>query len=376
MIHSIVLAGGGSAGHVNPLLATASEIAARYPAARITALGVASGLETELVPAAGINLVTIPKVPMPRKPTPSALTFPVKFRSAISQVRGVLADVKADLVVGFGGFVATPAYLAAWRDGIPFVIHEQNARPGYANKLGAKRAAVVALTFPSTPLAAKRGRTVTTGLPIRGPILDLAMRRRGGDGAWARSQAAEKLGLNPEMTTVLVTGGSLGAKSINAAAAEIAPYFAQRSVQVLHLTGKGKAGEVHAALADHGMELGTYHVREYLPAMHEAYAAADMVICRSGAGTVAELTALGLPAIYIPLPIGNGEQRRNAADVLAAGGGLLLEDSDLTPASLTATISPWLTDPSALEQAGAAAARVGAIDGAAKLVDEIEKVRR
>ncbi|WP_222842884.1 undecaprenyldiphospho-muramoylpentapeptide beta-N-acetylglucosaminyltransferase [Bowdeniella nasicola] len=372
MIQSIVLAGGGSAGHVNPLLATASEIAERCPAARITALGVATGLETELVPAAGIDLVTIPKAPMPRKPTPSALMFPVRFREAISQVRSVLAETKADLIVGFGGYVATPAYLAAWRAGLPFVIHEQNARPGYANKLGAKRAAVVALTFESTPLAAARGRTVTTGLPLRGPVLDLARRRRSGDGAWAREQAATELGLDPHRTTVLITGGSLGAQSINRAAAQIAPYFAERGAQVLHLTGVGKADDVRERLA--GADSTHYHVREYLSAMHQAYAAADVVICRSGAGTVAELTALGLPAIYIPLPIGNGEQRKNAADVLDAGGGLLLPDAELTTASLTAALSPWLTDPAALRQAGEAAASVGGIDGARKLVDEIERV--
>ncbi|MDO5701234.1 MAG: glycosyltransferase, partial [Bowdeniella nasicola] len=239
-MHSIVLAGGGSAGHVNPLLATAAEVARRYPAAQITALGVASGLEADLVPAAGIDLVTIPKVPMPRRPTPAALAFPRRFRRAISLTRSVLEQVGADVVVGFGGFVSTPAYLAAWRAGIPFVIHEQNARPGYANRLGARKASVVALTFASTPLAAAQGRTVVTGLPLRGPILELAQRRRCGDGAYERVRAAQELGLNPDQPTMLVTGGSLGALSINRTVAALAPLWAERGLQVLHLTGKGK----------------------------------------------------------------------------------------------------------------------------------------
>lgn len=369
-MHSIVLAGGGSAGHVNPLLATAAEVARRYPAAQITALGVASGLEADLVPAAGIDLVTIPKVPMPRRPTPAALAFPRRFRRAISLTRSVLEQVGADVVVGFGGFVSTPAYLAAWRAGIPFVIHEQNARPGYANRLGARKASVVALTFASTPLAAAQGRTVVTGLPLRGPILELAQRRRCGDGAYERVRAAQELGLNPDQPTMLVTGGSLGALSINRTVAALAPLWAERGLQVLHLTGKGKDEAVRTAAAG----CAGYHVRPYLTTMHTAYAAADFVVCRSGAGTVAELTALGLPAIYIPLPIGNGEQKKNAADVLAAGGGVAVEDRDLTPSSLAAAVTSWLDDPDALAQAGRAAGEVGSVDGAQRLADEIERI--
>ncbi|MDO4607291.1 MAG: undecaprenyldiphospho-muramoylpentapeptide beta-N-acetylglucosaminyltransferase [Bowdeniella nasicola] len=371
-MQSVVLAGGGSAGHVNPLLATAAEITRRNPAARLTILGVESGLEASLVPAAGLELTTIPKVPLPRRPSRQMFTFPRSFQRAVGQVRDIIRQVDADIVLGFGGYVATPAYIAARREGVAYGIHEQNARPGYANRYGARHAALVALTFRSSRLAAQRGITEVTGLPLRGPILDLAQRRRSHDGQWARETGAKALGLDPQMRTIVVTGGSLGAQSINDAASVCSKFFQIHGMQVLHLTGRGKADAVRTRVKTNPH----YHVLEYLDSMDQAYAVADLVICRSGAGTVAELTALGLPAIYIPLPIGNGEQKENADDVLSAGGGVLLADKDLNAASLQRAITQLTADDDTLRRAGQAAASVGCIDGARRLVDELEKISR
>ncbi|MDO5727523.1 MAG: undecaprenyldiphospho-muramoylpentapeptide beta-N-acetylglucosaminyltransferase [Bowdeniella nasicola] len=371
---TVLFAGGGSAGHVNPLLATAHTYLQRHPDDEVICLGVASGLETQLVPAAGFELVTIPKVPLPRRPNWAAVQFPRKFAAAISQVRELIRTRNIDLVVGFGGYVSTPAYLAALREHIPVAIHEQNARPGYANRLGARRAELVALTFASTPLQAKRGRTVVTGLPLAGPILDLACRRRAGDQAWARTQAATALGLNPTLTTIVITGGSLGAQSLNRTLVELADDFQAHNAQVLHLTGQGKDAQVRAELERRGT-YPHYHVRDYLPDMHLAYAAADMVVCRAGAGTVAELSAVGLPALYVPLPIGNGEQAKNAADVIAAKGGKLLDDDQLTAARVRHALTEWITDAEIRETTAQRAASVGSVQGARTLVDELEKIR-
>lgn len=369
---TLLFAGGGSAGHVNPLLATADAYRERHREAEIVCLGVKTGLETDLVPARGYELVTIPKVPLPRRPNLAAMKFPLRFTAAIRQVRTLIRQRNVSLVVGFGGYVATPAYLAAMREGIPFAIHEQNARPGYANRLGAKHARLVALTFKSTQLAAKRGRTEVTGMPLSGPILDLACRRRGGDGKWEREQSAKALGLNPSLTTVVITGGSLGAQSLNRTLPQLAEDFQRHNVQVLHLTGHGKDDEVRELLGDGAYP--HYHVRQYLNEMHRAYAAADVVVCRAGAGTVCELTAVGLPALYVPLPIGNGEQVKNAADVLAAGGGRLLADNQLSAAQVRNALTAWLTDPQARLAAAKNAASVGSVNGASALVEELEKI--
>lgn len=363
-LRSVVLAGGGTAGHVNPLLAVADELRRRHPGVAITMLGTAEGLEAELVPTRGYPLVTVPRVPLPRRPTLDWFRLPGRLRRAVAVAREATADAQA--VVGFGGYVSTPAYLAA-RGRVPVVIHEQNARPGLANRLGARWAAAVAVTFPGTPL---RG-AVTTGLPLRPPVAELAAARQA-DAAAARRAAAVALGLDPDATTLLVTGGSLGALSLNRALSAAAPDLVGAGVQVLHLTGAGKDEAVRDAVGG----LAGYHVLAYLAEMQHALAVADLVVCRAGAGTVSELAALGIPAVYVPLPFGNGEQQLNAQPVVAAGGGLLVPDARLDAAWVRTELVPLLGDRSRLDAMAGAARSVGQVDGAARVVDLVEKVAR
>lgn len=330
----IVLAGGGTAGHVNPLLSTAIRL--RDMGAEITVLGTSEGLEKELVPAAGFDLTTIAKVPLPRKLSPSLLTLPTRLWATVADSKKIIAG--ADAVVGFGGYVSTPAYLAAKSLGIPVVIHEQNARPGLANRIGARFAKAVALTFASTPLRALSGKTVTTGLPLRQAIADLVGTLNDGEGATTRAEAQARLGLDPALKTLLITGGSLGAQKINEVFSEVASSLPV-GVQVLHLTGRGKDGPVREAIEAAGLG-DRWIILDYLETMEDALAVADLVVCRSGAGTVAELTALGLPAIYVPLPIGNGEQELNAADHVACGGARLVRNSELTVDFVKSQIFP------------------------------------
>ena len=374
MLESVLLAGGGSAGHVNPLLAVADELRRRNPEVRVVVLGTAAGLEAELVPAQGYRLVTVPRVPLPRRPTLDWFRLPGRLRAAVRAAGRAIDESGAQVVVGFGGYVATPAYLAARRRGVPVVIHEQNARPGLANRLGARWARAVAVTFPGTPL---RGAQVT-GLPLRPQIADLvALRQR--DAGRARADAAALLDLDPALPTVLVTGGSLGAQSLNTAVSRVAAELLAAGAQVLHLTGTGKADAVRTAVAAATRDAmpgvaERYQVREYLAQMHQALAVADLVVARSGAGTVSELAALGLPAVYVPLPIGNGEQRLNAGPVVRAGGGVLVADADLTPQWLRSHVIPLLADPERLAAMGAAARTVGVNDGAARVADLVEEL--
>lgn len=365
----IVLAGGGSAGHVNPLLATAEELSKRGFAPVV--LGTSEGLEARLVPAAGLELVTVPKVPLPRRPSLAFFSLPHRLRQAV-RVSGFPMET-AEAVVGFGGYVSVPAYLAARKKGIPVVIHEQNARPGLANRLGARFAAAVALTFGATRLRAKRGITEVTGLPLRAPIAHLADVRRDADGRRrTREEAAAALGLDPSKPTLLVTGGSLGALHLNEVLTDAAADL-PADAQVLHLTGKGKDKAVRDSVEEAGLA-GRWIVLDYLESMETALAAADLVVCRSGAGTVAELSALGLPAVFVPLPIGNGEQSLNAAGVVAAGGAYLVDDRDFSVQTVRDLVFPTLEDPRRLRQMGEAARSAMVGDGTDKLSDLVETV--
>jgi UDP-N-acetylglucosamine--N-acetylmuramyl-(pentapeptide) pyrophosphoryl-undecaprenol N-acetylglucosamine transferase len=355
---NVVLAGGGSAGHVSPLLALADRLVADDPATKILALGTASGLEARLVPARGYCFQEIPKVPLPRRPSPAALRMPSDLRAAVGAASAAIEGVKADAVVGFGGYVSAPAYLAARRRRVPIVVHEQNSRPGFANRLGARLTPWVAVSFPGTPLP----HAVRTGLPLRAEITSL-------NRALMRASARASFGLDPDRTTLLVFGGSLGAQRLNQVVPQIAVELADRAVQVLHICGAGKVVAVPGRPADGP----PYVVQEYVDRMELAYAAADVVVGRAGANTVSEITALGLPAVFVPLPIGNGEQRLNAEPVVAAGGGLLVDDARFDPDWLRANLLPLLADAQRCEQMGRAAAGFGRLDADHELAALVRK---
>ncbi len=351
---SVLLAGGGTAGHVAPLLSLADCLVRRDPATRITVLGTAEGLEARLVPEAGYPLEVIPRVPLPRRPSSDLGRLPGRLRAAIAAAERALTDCNADVVVGFGGYVCPPAYLAARRLGLPIVVHEANARPGLANRLGARFTPYVACAFPGTPL---RGARVL-GVPLRQQIAHL-------DRAAQRDDAVAHFGLDPAKVTLFVTGGSLGAQRLNTCLAGSARDLVEAGIQVIHVSGRGKTVDLPADLP-----VGArYVVTDYLDRMDLAFSAADLVICRAGAGTVSEVTAVGLAAAYVPLPIGNGEQRLNAQPVVAAGGGLLVEDASCTPAWVRSVLLPLLGDSARLAQMGAAAAEFGIRDGDDRLAD-------
>ncbi|WP_116113125.1 undecaprenyldiphospho-muramoylpentapeptide beta-N-acetylglucosaminyltransferase [Austwickia chelonae] len=349
---SVVLAGGGSAGHVSPLLALADALRRRNPSVTITALGTSTGLEQRLVPERGYPLRSIPKVAFPRKAHVDALRLPAMLKEAVDLSGEILDEVSAEVVVGFGGYVSSPAYLAAKKRGIPIVIHEQNARPGLANRLGARLTPYVATTFTGTDLAHAR----VVGMPLRREITGL-------DRAAERARAREHFGLEQDGPVLLVTGGSLGAAKLNSAFAEAVEDLSRSGIQVLHVTGLGKE------FVPEGTRGTPYVVLPYVDRMDLAYAAADLVVCRSGANTVCELAAVGLPAIFVPLPIGNGEQRFNAADVQAAGGCLLFDDADVNAFWVRAAVLPLLRDELRCLRMAEAMMRSGRRDGDDGLAD-------
>jgi UDP-N-acetylglucosamine--N-acetylmuramyl-(pentapeptide) pyrophosphoryl-undecaprenol N-acetylglucosamine transferase len=346
---SVLLAGGGSAGHTSPLLATADALQRLAPGIRITCLGTRERIEAQIIPAAGYPLEFVPSVPLPRRPGVDLLRVPGRLRAARNAALEVVDRIRPDVVVGFGGFVSVPAYLAARKRRLPLVVHEGNTVPGIANKLGARFTTHVATSFPETALP----HATYVGLPIRRMIATL-------DRAAHRDEARKAYGLRPDLPVLLVTGGSQGAASLNRAVLGAATALAAAGVQVLHVTGP--AHEVPAP--DTGVP---YVVLGYVDRMDLAYSAADAVLCRSGSNTVTEVSGVGLPAVYVPLPIGNGEQARNARAVIEAGGGLLVDDADLTSDWVAAHVVPLLTDRARLDAMGAAAAHLIPLDADEKL---------
>jgi UDP-N-acetylglucosamine--N-acetylmuramyl-(pentapeptide) pyrophosphoryl-undecaprenol N-acetylglucosamine transferase len=367
MLKSVLLAGGGTAGHVEPALAVADALRATDPRLRLTLLGTKTGLEARLVPARGYELATVEKVPLPRRPSAQLLTVPGRLAGAVSTAAHVLAETRADVVVGFGGYVSVPAYLAARRRGIPIVVHEANPLPGVANRLGARFTQYVATSYPGTPLRGAR----LTGIPLRPEILTLD--RSPG----AQRTARGRYGLDYQRLTLLVVGGSQGARSVNTAMTQAAHALARSGVQVLHAAGPRNIDEVTAALPT-GLP-APYVLLPYLDHIPSAYAAADMVLCRSGAMTCAELSAVGLPAAYVPLPHGNGEQRRNALPTVEAGGGLIVDDADLSADWIMNNVVPVLTSPERLAKMRAAMAGAGhprAAQTIVSMIQEAEAARR
>lgn len=362
---SVVLAGGGTAGHVEPAMAVADALTALEPGVRITALGTERGLETRLVPQRGYHLELITPVPLPRKPSSDLVRLPGRVRRAVKQTRAVLDAVEADVVIGFGGYVALPAYVAAWspRAGrrVPVVVHEANASAGLANKVGARTAQRVLSAVADPGL----GRVEVVGVPVRATITSL-------DRMALRAEARAHFGFADDARVLLVFGGSQGAQSLNRAVSGAAESLAREGISVLHAHGPKNTLELPTPAAGDP----PYVAVPYLDRMDLAYAAADLAICRAGAMTVAEVTAVGLPAVYVPLPIGNGEQRLNALPVVGAGGGIIVDDRELTADFVADTVTTLLTDGARLTTMTAAAALAGHPDAARRVAEVALEVAR
>jgi UDP-N-acetylglucosamine--N-acetylmuramyl-(pentapeptide) pyrophosphoryl-undecaprenol N-acetylglucosamine transferase len=342
----VVLAGGGSAGHIEPALALADALRQADSSIQVTCLGTQRGLETRLVPLRGYELELIPAVPLPRSVTPQLLTVPGRLAGAVHAVGTILDRVGADVLVGFGGYVATPAYLAAKRHKVTIVVHEANPLPGIANRLGAHLTTHVYTGHPDTKL--RNGKFL--GLPIRRQIAELDRFALG-------DKARAHFGLRPDLPVLLVTGGSQGAVSLNRALAGAVSAITSAGVQVLHVTGPKHLNEIQAPPGP-----VPYVAVPYVDRMDLAYAAADFALCRAGAMTCAELTAVGLPAAYVPLPHGNGEQRLNALPIVQRGGGLLVDDAELTADWIKTSLLPVLTNIDQVAGMSEAAAAMGRKD--------------
>lgn len=329
------MAGGGTAGHTSPLIATAEQLR-DLADVDLLCVGTAKGLESRVIPEAGLTLAMIPPVPLPRRLTPQLLQVPFRLKAAVERSRALLREHRAEVVVGFGGYVSLPVYLAARREHLPLVVHEGNAVPGLANKVAARFTPHVITTFPATDLPHAR----MLGLPVRAAIAGL-------DRARSRAEARERFDLPAQGAVLLVSGGSQGARSLNEATQASVERLLAGGVSILHILGSANFTEFHQPIDDPATGAG-YRPVAYVDDMSAAYAAADLMLARSGAGTVMETAMTGLPTIFVPLPHGNGEQARNADFLIAARAGLLVPDADVTSERLTQEVLALVADPARL----------------------------
>jgi UDP-N-acetylglucosamine--N-acetylmuramyl-(pentapeptide) pyrophosphoryl-undecaprenol N-acetylglucosamine transferase len=323
---TVIFAGGGTAGHIQPALAVARHWRQENPSDTIIFLGTSSGLETSLVPSADFELQLITRVRVPRSLSPSIFKAPFQMARSINECRRILKG--ADLIIGFGGYVCAPAYIAAAMQKTPIVIHEANAKPGWANRLGALFTRSLATGMPVG--RGKFSTALITGIPLREDIASLLRANADADEKrWADLQAQEKklLGLDSNKPLLLVFGGSQGSHAINAVIEQAKEEINRDSISILHSVGGSNALPESTT---------GYKSVLYIQEMARAYIAADLIIARSGAITCSEVRALGKFAIFVPLAIGNGEQRVNALESVSRGRAVVIDQKSFT--------AKWLVD--------------------------------
>ena len=325
---SIVLAGGGTAGHIEPALAVARVWKSQNPHDQITFLGTAKGLENTLIPAAGFNVSNIPKVRISRTPSLSWVRIPFELVASVKACRTILKG--SNLLIGFGGYVSAPAYIAARTLGLPTIIHEANAKPGWANRLGALFTPYLAVAHGVNTGAFSAA--LITGLPLRSDVADGL---KGAEGDWksARAQAKNRLGFDSSKPLIFVMGGSQGSVAINKVIEQSVPMFSKKDIAIMHSVGRANTLPTATDL---------YRPVAYVDQMADAYLAADLIIARSGAVTCAEFRALGRYALFVPLPIGNGEQFHNAQGLVADGRAEIIEQKQFTRSYLETHIDALL----------------------------------
>lgn len=360
----VVIAAAGTGGHIYPGLALAEAIRRREPERRIVFTGTPRGLERTLVPAEGYPLDLYPMVPVAGS---TRYRAPVALVRSSWRARGIVRRERASVAVSMGGYGGIPLVLGARLAGVPSAVHESGAVAGRANVLAARFTPNVALAFDSAASDFRGRRTVTTGMPLSGALA-------GFDRAALRAEARAAYALPDDALMLLVVGGSQGAATLNAAAVGLATRWtsgphARTDVRVVLKTGAGAEADVRARIDAAGCG-AVITAQAYLDRMDHAYAAADLILCRAGAGTVAEVAVAGLPAVFVPYPCAvNDHQAVNAGPLVDVGAAVLVRDSDATAERLAVEVEALLDDAELRGHRAAVAARLGHPHAADELAD-------
>lgn len=367
----VLIAGGGTAGHVYPGIALARAIRSSRPDSSVSFVGTARGIETAAVPSAGFHLFLIDVVPWAKTLGAKRFAAPLSLAAATRHARKIIERERPDVVVGMGGYASLPVVVAARTKRVPALIHEQNAVPGLANVVAARLTPNVALGFEEARAAFPSSANVrVVGNPIRESIASL-------DRVAARAEARASLELKPDVPTVVVFGGSLGAARLGHAAAALATRWRDRTDrQLLVIAGPKHVDDVRASVPAGAPCV----VLAYLDRMDQAYAAADLVVSRAGAASVAEIAAVGLPSLLVPYPYARRDhQSANARSLARDGGAVALPDDEATPDRVTRMVEGLLADEARLASMAESAKRHGRPDAARRLaqwVDELSAARR
>lgn len=364
-----ILTGGGTGGHIYPALAIARGLLEKYPGSEIMFVGTSKGLEADIVPREGFDFKTITVEGLPRKLSPQVIKTGWKLLKGLVQARKIIKGFNPDIVIGTGGYVCGPVMMMSALMGFSTVIHEQNAYPGITNKILARFVDKVLVTFPeSKKYFPQKTYKKVTGLPVRKEILTIN-----------RDEGIKNLNLNPGKLVVLVFGGSRGARSINTAMVDIIKAYQNRdNVQILHITGQYDYQETLTRLENQGIQLelnGDITIKPYVYNMEDALAAADVVVCRAGATTIAEINAKGIPGILIPYPYAaENHQEYNARALEKAGAAILIKDRELNSQTLKNVLDELMDNKKELIKMKNKSKGLGKPNALADIINEVAEI--
>lgn len=364
----ILLTGGGTGGHIYPALAVARGFQNKYPDSELLYVGTKKGLEADLVPKAGIPFRIITVEGLERKI--SLRNFRAFVKAAIGSFQAwvILNTFRPEIVVGTGGYVSGPVVLAAACRRVPIVLHEQNAVPGLTNRKLGRFASTICLTFPVFKQHFPIGtRLVHTGLPVRTEVLKAT-----------RAEGIRELKLDPKRLTIVITGGSSGARSINLAAVDLALYVLKSpDLQLLHITGRSEYDRTLEEIKKKGIDLsaaGNITVVPYLYQMEHALAAADLIVGRAGATFIAEITVRGIPAVLVPYPYAaENHQEQNARVLAERGAAVIVHDRELSGRKLCSVVKGLLEDAPKRERMAVASSSLGLPRALENIIQVIEE---
>ena len=353
----VVITGGGTGGHIYPALSIAQQL--RQSGAELLYIGSGHGPEGALAEQEGFRFIAVPSGPIAGMSLRTVQSLG-KLSIGMMKAYSILRDFRPDVLVGTGGYTSAGVAFAEWMRHGRVVIHEQNSIPGRTNRFLARLARSVCVTFEESVRYFPAGKTIVTGLPVR-PEIAAGMNK---------GTARKLLGLALDKFTVLVFGGSQGAKRLNEIVLDAIPTLLNKNLQVLHQTGKKNYDEV----VSRQPEGGSYFIRPYIDKMAAAYASADLVVSRSGASSIAEITVCGLPAILVPYPYAQADhQTKNAEVISRPGAALVLEEHGATGSILAEMILDLIDDPARLERMAHASKSLGRPDATDEIVRVIQE---
>jgi UDP-N-acetylglucosamine--N-acetylmuramyl-(pentapeptide) pyrophosphoryl-undecaprenol N-acetylglucosamine transferase len=361
----IIVSGGGTGGHIYPAITIIRAIESLVGSCEILYVGTKQGLEADIIPKEGLAFKAIEVSGFARRLTFKNVATLFKSLKSVWDSKSIVDEFKPDVVIGTGGYVCGPILLAASLKGIPTIIQEQNVIPGITNKILARFVRKIALGYEEAGkyFSVDKEKMVYTGNPIRREVMECT-----------RDEGTRALGLNSGMKTILISGGSRGARSINQAMLEVHKRFSGRKdVQLLHVTGKSEYNDIVRLFAEHGIEAeasGNIIIKPYLYNMPEALAAADLAVFRAGAVGLAELTARGIPSVLVPYPYAaENHQEHNARVMEKCGAALVIRDAELDGITLSQMLEQVINDTAALTNMAVASKKLGCPEAADKIAE-------